>query len=476
MSVLAAITAPEIAILGHPNEGKSSVLSTLAEDDSVRVSPIPGETTECRTYPVRIDNREVLRFTDTPGFQNPGRVLAELRALSAAGGDCVSLFRQKFADVADLRDDVALLEPVERGAGIIYVVDGSRPLRNVDRAEMEILRLTGRPRMAIINCKAEDIGHLDAWKSEFRKNFNANRVFNAHRATYAERILLLEALKSIDQDWQPTLEAVVAAFKADWASRNSQTVDILMDLFRDCLRFSVHAPLTGKLSRESLHEQLVQKYRSAIGKKEEMAHRRIRALFKHNIFNYQLPPHSILREDLFSEKTWHVLGLTATQLTVIGGLGGAALGIGIDLAIGGVALGLIAGLATAAGALGALLGGKTLSKKAGFLGLHLGGERLQVGPASNISLLFVLINRALLFYRYTINWAHGRRDPVTGPPSSTRDAETSGYTGNWSTSRLRACNAFFSAATRDRREGMVDAARKLREILSTSLAEISRHE
>ena len=69
------MTIPEFAILGHPNEGKSSVLSTLAEDDSVRVSPIPGETTECRSFPVIIDGREVLRFTDTPGFQNPARVL-----------------------------------------------------------------------------------------------------------------------------------------------------------------------------------------------------------------------------------------------------------------------------------------------------------------------------------------------------------------------------------------------------------------
>ena len=52
----------EIAIIGHPNEGKSSVLSTLAEDDSVRISPYPGETTVCRSFPVMIDNHEIIRF------------------------------------------------------------------------------------------------------------------------------------------------------------------------------------------------------------------------------------------------------------------------------------------------------------------------------------------------------------------------------------------------------------------------------
>ena len=71
---------PEFAIIGHPNEGKSSVLSTLAEDDSVRVSPIPGETVLCQPFPVRIDGREIIRFIDTPGFQNPRQTLQWLPA------------------------------------------------------------------------------------------------------------------------------------------------------------------------------------------------------------------------------------------------------------------------------------------------------------------------------------------------------------------------------------------------------------
>lgn len=66
---------PAFAIVGHPNEGKSSVVSTLAENDQVRISPTPGETLECQTFPVIIDDREIIRFIDTPGFQNPRRVL-----------------------------------------------------------------------------------------------------------------------------------------------------------------------------------------------------------------------------------------------------------------------------------------------------------------------------------------------------------------------------------------------------------------
>ncbi len=114
---------PEFAILGHPNEGKSSVLSTLAEDDSVRVSPTPGETTECRTFPVIIDGQELLRFTDTPGFQNPARVLSQFKKLKNNGEKIIAAFRQSAAGSPELRDDCELLKPVERGAGIIRTHD-----------------------------------------------------------------------------------------------------------------------------------------------------------------------------------------------------------------------------------------------------------------------------------------------------------------------------------------------------------------
>jgi len=193
---------PEFAIVGHPNEGKSSVVSTLAEDDSVRVSPTPGETIKCQTFSVMIDNKEIIRFTDTPGFQNPKQTLKWIKNYQGPDNLIIEVFLQTHKDDQDFRDDCELFNPIAHGAGIIYVVDGSRPLRNVDKAEMDILRLTGRPRMAIINCKGNETGYLNQWKSEFRKHFNSTRLFNAHKATYAERIDLLESLKGIDQDWQ----------------------------------------------------------------------------------------------------------------------------------------------------------------------------------------------------------------------------------------------------------------------------------
>ena len=63
-----------------------------------------------------------------------------------------------------------LFSPIANGAGIIFVADGSRPIRKEDKVEMDILRMTGLPRMAIINRKEkENSTFLEEWKNECKK-------------------------------------------------------------------------------------------------------------------------------------------------------------------------------------------------------------------------------------------------------------------------------------------------------------------
>ncbi|TKB05878.1 GTPase/DUF3482 domain-containing protein [Desulforhopalus sp. IMCC35007] len=467
---------PEFAILGHPNEGKSSVLSTLAEDDSVRVSPTPGETTVCRTFPVIIDGREMLRFTDTPGFQNPGRVLSELKNRFSTSSDPIKEFRAYAALIPELHDDCELLSPLERGAGIIYIVDGSRPVRNVDRAEMEILRLSGRPRMAIINCKVDEEKHLEAWKSEFRKNFNSNRRFNAHRATYSERISLLEALKSIDQDWQNTLDEVISVFKKDWKNRNNVSADIIAGLLQQALSLKLQENISSATSPARAREKLFAAYSSKIRSIEATAHKQIKQLFRHNVFNYELPPHSLLHEDLFDEKTWQMLGLTKKQVIIAGGIGGAALGASLDVAALGHGLGMFTAMGGMAGALGAFFGGEKLSKEAEFFGVPLGGNQIQIGPSKSIDLLFVLLNRSLLFYQYTINWAHGRRDYDSLEKVDSENGSTLAFTRHWSARRIKICHHFFKAVQGNGNDHSLPPHDDFRGLLLQAMEEISQRD
>jgi len=467
------MTTPEIAIIGHPNEGKSSVLSTLAEDDSVRISSTPGETTACRTFPVIIDGREVLKFTDTPGFQHPQRILEALKTFSGNSEDRLHQLREFTGSSSDLRDDHELLHPVARGAGIIYVVDGSRPVRAVDRAEMEILRLIGRPRMAVLNCKDNNFNYLDDWKDEFRKRFNSNRLFNAHRATYRERIELLESLKAIDQDWHALLSNIIASFKKDWESRTRTSAQIISTLLKESLSLQLTENISTDDNSADKERRLIEEYSKRVLDLESRAHQQILSLFKHNIFNYTLPEHSILREDLFNEKTWQLLGLTSKQFMILGTLGGAAVGASIDVAALGHGLGLFTALGTIAGTVGAIAGRSRLSADASFLGVKIAGPQILIGPAENISLLFVLVNRAMLYYQQSINWAHGRRDypeSLTGAMVS----DTAGFTRTWPAANLKVCSRFFKAVQRANSSSNFEHEKEMQEMLFKSLMAISK--
>src|SRR4030095_7527246 len=131
--------APAFAVVGHPNKGKSSIVSTLAQDDSVRIAPEPGTTTECREYPMRIDGVVQYVLVDTPGFQRARRALDWMRAREThagahrAGGEAV-VEEQRAS--ARFPDECRLLAPVLAGAGIVYVADGARPYGPDFEAEM----------------------------------------------------------------------------------------------------------------------------------------------------------------------------------------------------------------------------------------------------------------------------------------------------------------------------------------------------
>jgi len=435
---------PAFAILGHPNEGKSSIVSTLAEDDSVPVSPIPGETKACREYPVVVDGKEIIRFIDTPGFQHPRKALEWMKQYTGPESLVVAEFMNSHASDPDFADECELLAPLSLGAGIIFVADGSRPLRNVDVVEMDILRMTGLPRMAVINTKEKSRGEfLDEWKAQARKYFNTIRVFDAHRATYAQRIDLLESIKNIDPDWLPQLSEVIDAFKKDWEQRLNDTAAIIIDMLEKVSRHVVKKTCKNDAQLIAAKDKLQEHYREDVVRLEKIAHKNIRKRFKHNIFNYELPPRSILHEDLFSKKSWRFLGLKDWQLALAGGAGGAAIGAKIDLATAGhsFALGAIIGGIIGAGS--AALGTKPAAK-AKIKGLQLGRMKIQVGPVKNDQILYVLIDRALIYFSHVINWAHSRRDDAQAPEPVQGNGKL-GFTAKWEGSAKQLFAKFFKA-------------------------------
>ncbi|NEX18534.1 MAG: DUF3482 domain-containing protein [Halochromatium sp.] len=464
---------PTLAIVGHPNAGKSSVVATLTENDHIAIDKRAGTTTRSDQYPVEIDGKAILRFIDTPGFQNPTDIL-EWFQQHPDEIDLPSAFLKTHGDDRLYSHDCALMQPIAEGAGIIFVVDGSKRIKEKDRTEMELLRLTGRPRMAILNNLTTNNKYMAAWQDALNKSFNSVREFNAHRATYAERIALLNALKTIDQRWEPMLHETVLAFERDWQRRIDHSVSSILELLRKALTFKVVKivkvnELDSDQAREMIRKRLTESLQDGLRSLENEAQAEIRGHFKHHVWN--VAPDSLLVKDLFSDEVERHLGLNRHQTVLASAAAGAATGGAIDLGVGGLSFG--AGTLIGAGIGGALgvLGTSQLAKL--DIQRTLGVERFTLGPVSNPRFPFILLDRSILYCTRAMNWAHGRQAADEGAPNRVPDQSPKkqrGFTEALDGEDHKAMAKFFAAA----RKGKPCAQeQRVREILCSVLQDVS---
>src|SRR5687767_8617509 len=88
------MTSPVFVVVGAVNRGKSSIVSTLAENDAVVIEKTPGTTKEAQTFAFRIDGQTLYTLIDTPGFELARQALAWLQKHEHLHVDRAAVVRQ----------------------------------------------------------------------------------------------------------------------------------------------------------------------------------------------------------------------------------------------------------------------------------------------------------------------------------------------------------------------------------------------
>ena len=94
----------------------------------------------------------------------------------------------------------------------------------------------------------------------------------------------------------------------------------------------------------------------------------------------------------------------------------------------------------------------------------------------NIQFLYILLDRALIYYSHIINWAHGRRGLPGSREGAAKAPVKAGFTTQWDDSAKRLCVEFFKAVRSGDDSGR-DAGRKaMKGLIIDTLEIISRSE
>ncbi len=404
---------PAFAVVGHPNKGKSSIVATLAENAEVPISPMPGTTRVSRAFRLSIDGRPLYDLIDTPGFQRPRQVLAWLREHAGNANERAETVRRFIAEHRGgtrFADECQLLDPLMSGAGILYVVDGSVAYGPEYEAEMEILRWTGRPRMALINLIGE-ADYTEDWRAALDQYFAIVRVFDAARADFARRIDLLRAFAELDENWRGALVEAAEVLTTERQRRIDASAAEIADLLIESLTLTVRRELDIDADEGRWQARLRDELAAALARREQAARARVEAIWAHTGIERVEAGAALLGEELLSETSFRLFGLSRRQLLSTGAAAGAMAGGSIDVLLGGASLLLGAGIGAAIGATSTLLGSGRLAEMR-VLGQSVGRKLIEVGPVRDPNLAWVLLSRALLHARLVAERNHARRDAL----------------------------------------------------------------
>ena len=429
------MTTPTFAVVGRPNKGKSSIVATLARDDSVYIDAKAGSTREANSYPMKVDGETLYVLVDTPGLQRARAVLDWLNAHcsdAAARPETVRAFVEQHEGNPNFRDECQALRPIVDGAGIIYVVDGSCPYGADYEAEMEILRWSGQPSLALIN-PIESDEFVEEWTAGLGQFFRTVRIFDAHRAEVTKQLELLELFGHLHPDWREPLERAVAILRQDRQLQAQGASSYITDFIVDAIDYKVEQAVPEGLPLEPVQKVLFERYKAQLVKRERQCRQRVEELYYYSNLSKSEQGLELEESDLFNIEKWYLWGLSQASLMAAAASAGAVVGgttgMALDVASGGLLGGLGTLVAGAGGAVSGVWGARKYADKIGQMkvkGIPTGGNMVSYGPSKNINFPFVLLGRALLHQRLVSTRTHADRnvlDLTQAPLESLSDRE-----------------------------------------------------
>ncbi|MBX8574391.1 GTPase/DUF3482 domain-containing protein [Pseudomonas cichorii] len=362
--------ALKLAVVGHTNVGKTSLLRTLTRDIGFgEVSHRPSTTRHVEGARLSVEGQALLELYDTPGLEDAIALLDYLERLDRPGERLDGPARlARFLESSEARqrfeqEAKVLRQLLDSDAGL-YVIDAREPILSKYRDELAVLASCGKPLLPVLNFVSSPQQREPDWREALsRLGLHALVRFDSVAPPEDGERRLYESLALMMESARPQLERLIEDQQAQRKARRHSAARLIAEMLIDC------AACRRSVNTDAQQEQkAIEELRKAIRQREQ---RCVEALLKLYAFRTQDASAADLPlldgrwgDDLFNPETLKQLGVR-----VGGGVAaGAAAGAGVDLLVGGITLGAAALVGAIAG--GALqtarsYGGRLLGKLKG---------------------------------------------------------------------------------------------------------------
>lgn len=399
-----------IAVVGHSNAGKTSVVAALTRDASLEMAEEAGTTLRAYTEVFEIAGEPVLAFVDTPGFERAGRINA---TLDEAGGDVVSApdgrtLVERFVSEPDdgrFRSEKEALGGALSADVLAYVADAGEEPTGQKRQEVRLLRRLGVPVIAVIN------GVRGEWLADWEEMLGREGVDMRVQLDAwdfppdaEERFYRLVA--AVRPEHEGRLARIIELRDRTAQERRGRSARLIAEMLVDALAWSVEEECGSRREGQRRRPAAEESFRDTLVQREA-------ELFDALLMTYGFEGLAVdggdlgrvewnraWKESLFSPEVVKRYGASVTTLT----LAGAAIGGQFDL------FGAH-GLGAATGAVLGFAGGHWLGQL--VTGSIDRNGRLRVGPLEPVQAPIVLVNRAVDCWQEIQGRSHARRDGPT---------------------------------------------------------------
>ena len=389
--------AIRVAVVGHTNTGKTSLLRTLTRDASFgAIANRPSTTRHVEGAALIIHGQPLIEFYDTPGLEDSIGLLEELDNVhQQSHQDWLELIhefldstqaQQRFAQEAKTLRQVIACEIV------IYVIDVRERVLGKYRDELSILIRSAKPIIPLLNFIESPEAKTAQWQDYLgRVGLHASLSFNPLVVDALAERKLFEKMRALRDELYGPLGEVIKELEQQRDRLRRVGLDIIADLLLDATACMVTIPV--KNSAE--HMQRAKALGEAVQQREWRCAEELLRL--HGFRSEDYRPEDILPDD--PETGGLPLTLGSLKELGIRSSSGAATGATAGLALDVMLAGLSLGVGTAAGAgLGALFnvraqGGRLLNKVRGLAELRIGDASLVLLAARQLALAHALLQR-----------------------------------------------------------------------------------